>query len=247
MEFTYKAYGELLALLRQQGYTFCSYHDCQEYDRSVIVRHDIDMDIDKAVKMAQIETEMGISSTYFVLVTSNFYNIFSKENQDMLRKLHAMGHEVGLHFDEAKYDEETDLVQAMEQEATLLEQCIGCPVRSVSMHRPSKKTLEADYVVKGGHIVNSYGTEFFRNHKYVSDSRRNWREDVQAIIKSEEYERLHVLTHPFWYDEVEQTAKEALKNFCESRTGLCYEWLQDNVRDLEEILSRSELANRTQK
>ncbi|MBP3476297.1 MAG: hypothetical protein J6K48_08290 [Lachnospiraceae bacterium] len=242
MKFTYKAYKELLMLLIDQGYKFCNYHDYQNYNMSVIIRHDIDMDIEKAVRMAQIEAEMGVTSTYFVLVTSNFYNIFSKENQAMLRKLHELGHEVGLHFDEAKYDGETDLVRAMEQEAVLLEQCIGRPVWSVSMHRPSKKTLEADYLIKGGQIVNSYGTEFFRNHKYVSDSRRNWRENVHAIIRSGKYARLHVLTHPFWYDVEEKTAREALKSFCESRTGTCYGWMQDNVRDLDEILRRSELC-----
>lgn len=242
MEFTYQAYRELLTLLREHGYTFNSYHDYRNCDKSVIVRHDIDMNIAKAVRMAEIEMQMGISSTYFVLVTSNFYNIFSKENQDMLRKLHDMGHEVGLHFDEAKYDgQKIDMVQAMEQEAELLAQCMDCPVRSVSMHRPSKETLAADYVIRDGQIVNSYGTEFFQNHKYVSDSRRHWREDVISIIKSEAYDRLHVLTHPFWYDEKEQTAKEALKSFCESRTEACYDWLKDNIRDLEEFLKKSEL------
>lgn len=242
MEFTYQAYRELLTLLRQHGYTFSSYHNYHKCDKSVIVRHDIDMNIAKAVQMAELETQMGISSTYFVLVTSNFYNIFSKENQDMLREMHCMGHEIGLHFDEAKYDGQgIDMVQAMEQEAELLAQCLGCPVRSVSMHRPSKETLAADYVVMGGQIVNSYGTEFFQNHKYLSDSRRYWREDVRSIIKSEAYDRLHVLIHPFWYDESEQTAKEALKNFCESRTYACYDWMHDNVRDLEEFLKRSEL------
>lgn len=242
MEFTYKAYRELLTLLREHGYTFCSYHNYRKCEKSVIVRHDIDMNIAKAVQMAEIETQMGISSTYFVLVTSNFYNIFSKENQDMLQKMHCMGHEIGLHFDEAKYDgHNTDMVQAMEQEAELLAQCLGCQVQSVSMHRPSKETLAADYVIKEGQIVNSYGTEFFQNHKYMSDSRRHWREDVCSVIKSEEYDRLHVLTHPFWYDVTEQAAKEVLKSFCESRTEACYDWLKDNIRDLEEFLERSEL------
>ena len=153
-----------------------------------------------------------------------------------------MGHAVGLHFDEVKYDAQTtDLVQAMEQEAALLGQCLGHEVKSLSMHRPSKATLEADYKVAGGRIVNSYGEEFFRRHKYVSDSRRNWREDVISIIKSGRYDRLHVLTHPFWYSDVEQTARERLKEFCEEQTGLCYERMKENVRDLEEILLKNEL------
>ncbi|MEZ3507779.1 MAG: hypothetical protein K1W10_12680 [Lachnospiraceae bacterium] len=242
MEFTYKAYGELLSLLEKHGYTVCSYHNYREHAKSVIIRHDIDMDIDRALRMAELERDRGVCSTYFVLVTSGFYNIFTRQNQDWLRQLCDMGHEVGLHFDEAKYDaEQTDMVQAIEQEAGLLEQCLWRRVKSVSMHRPTKKTLEADYVIQGGTIVNSYGTEFFKNHKYVSDSRRNWREDVTAIVESEAYDRLHVLTHPFWYSDVEQSARERLKEFCEEQTGLCYDRMKENMRDLEEILLKDEL------
>jgi len=242
MKFTYKAYRELIALLREYNYTICDYHNYAKSDRSVIIRHDIDLEIGKAVRMAQIEKEMGVSSTYFVLVSSNFFNIFSKRNQDQLRRICDMGHAVGLHFDEVKYEGgQTDLVQAMEEEAALLEKCLGREVRSLSMHRPSRATLEADYKVAGGRIVNSYGTEFFHRHKYVSDSRRNWREDVEGIITSGAYDRLHVLTHPFWYDEKEQSASEALKRFCTGRAGQCYVDLNDNVRDLEEFLRKEEI------
>jgi len=72
MKFTYEAYQELLTLLKENGYIYRNYHNYDQTDRSVILRHDIDMDIDRAVRMAQIEAEMGAASTYFVLVTSNF-------------------------------------------------------------------------------------------------------------------------------------------------------------------------------
>lgn len=242
MEFTYQAYQNLITLLREKGYTFCNYHNYTQTGRSVILRHDIDMDIGKAVKMGELESQMGVSSTYFVLVTSNFYNIFSGRSQDMLHRIVGLGHEVGLHFDEAKYDaSHDDLTEAMEEEALLLEKCLGCEVTSVSMHRPSADTLAADYRVRDGRIVNSYGREFFHNHKYVSDSRRNWREDVIGIVESGEYDRLHVLTHPFWYDREEKSAKEELKWFCESRVDVCYGDMKDNVRDIEEFLRRDEL------
>ncbi len=242
MKFTYEAYRNLIALLRECGYTICDYHNYTQADRSVIIRHDIDLQIEKAVKMAEIERDMNVSSTYFVLVCSNFFNIFSKRNQAYLREICAMGHAVGLHFDEVKYEgSHTSLVQAMEQEAALLEQCLGCEVRSLSMHRPSKATLEADYKIAGGRIVNSYSTEFFHNHKYVTDSRRNWREDVIGIIKSGEYDRLHVLTHPFWYDVKEQSAADGLKRFCTGRAEQCYDDLSDNMRNLEEFLGKEDI------
>ena len=77
MKFTYEAYRNLIALLRECGYTICDYHNYTQADRSVIIRHDIDLQIEKAVKMAEIEYDMNVSSTYFVLVCSNFFNIFS--------------------------------------------------------------------------------------------------------------------------------------------------------------------------
>ena len=242
MQFTYKAYENLVTLLRRYNYTICSYHNYQQAEKSVILRHDIDLQIEKAVKMAKLEHDMNVSSTYFVLVSSNFYNIFSKRNQYGLRQICQLGHALGLHFDEAKYEEkETDMVWAMEQEAALLEQCLGREVRSLSMHRPSPKTLEADYAIAGGRIVNSYGAEFFRSHKYVADSRRNWREDVVQIIESGKYDRLHVLTHPFWYEDEEESASDELKRFCTNRGRQCYDDLSDNIRDLAEFLRKEDI------
>lgn len=242
MEFTYKAYRNLLTMLREYHYTVCDYHTYEQADRSVILRHDIDLQIDKAVKMAEIEYDMGVTSTYFVLTSSNFFNIFSKRNQACLRQICDMGHAVGLHFDEVKYDaNQTDLVKAMEQEAALLGQCIGREVTSVSMHRPSQKTLEADYKIAGGRIVNSYGLEFFQHQKYVSDSRRKWREDVEQIIRSGAYSRLHVLTHPFWYDEEEQSASAKLRRFCTGMAEQCYDDLHDNMRDVKEFLVKEDI------
>lgn len=79
MKFTYDAYKNMILLLEEHGYTFCNYLNYKRYDKSVIMRHDVDNDLEKALKFSEIEYEMGISSTYFVLVTSNFYNIFSKK------------------------------------------------------------------------------------------------------------------------------------------------------------------------
>ncbi len=242
MEFTYGAYERLLGLLREKGYFFCDYHNYAQRDKSVILRHDIDMDIDMAVQMASLEERAGVRSTYFVLLSSNFYNVFSGRNQRNLGRILEMGHEVGLHFDEAKYDfAPDDMVTAIEEEVSILERCLGCEVATVSMHRPSQATLEADYRIRGGRVVNSYGKVFFRDHKYVSDSRRRWREDVEAVTESGAYDRLHILTHPFWYGEHERSAKEVLRQFVRSRADLCYADLRDNIRDIEEFLREEEI------
>lgn len=59
MKFTYHAYRELLEQLRVQGYEFTDYTGWSDFTRCVILRHDIDYDINKAVQMAALERDGG--------------------------------------------------------------------------------------------------------------------------------------------------------------------------------------------
>lgn len=59
MDFTYNGYMEMLDLLESKGYVFSSYTDWEYNKRCVILRHDIDYDIEKAVKMAELEYSGG--------------------------------------------------------------------------------------------------------------------------------------------------------------------------------------------
>ena len=108
------------------------------------------------------------------------------------------------------------------------------------MHRPSDLVLGKDIDLGEG-IINSYSNEFFQNFKYVSDSRRNWREDVEAIATSRKYGKLHILTHPFWYREEEKSAREVLLEFIDARGKQCYESLRENIRDLDEFVTREDV------
>ena len=63
MKFTYDSYRYLLKLLREHGYEICSYHNWRDVSKSVILRHDIDYNLEKAVDIACIENELGVSST----------------------------------------------------------------------------------------------------------------------------------------------------------------------------------------
>lgn len=241
MDFTYESYKSLIGSLRENHYDICDYFHYMDVDRPAILRHDIDNDIGKALKMAEIEYELGVSSTYYVLLSSDFYNVCSKKNVDKLHEIQRLGHTIGLHYDEVRYGEGADVPGTIEQEIRILEAILGTSVRSVSMHRPSRRTLDADYVIRGGKVVNSYGRVFFRDFKYVSDSRRHWRENVRQIIASGQYQRLHILTHPIWYSQEGKSAKEVLKDFCHQKVGECYESLIDDITDLHEFLTPEEL------
>ncbi len=146
MEFTYDAYESLIILLKNSCYEVANYYNWSAYDKCVILRHDIDYDIKKALELANLEENMGVRSTYFVLVTSDFYNIFSATNADMLNKISSLGHEIGLHFDEVRYP--------------------GLDLNGL------KEKIILDSDVQIPNIVNSYSNTFFKSFKYLSDSRR---------------------------------------------------------------------------
>ena len=242
MHFTYEAYKNLLSDLKAHGYETASYENWQEKGRCVILRHDIDNDISKALQLAKLEWNVGVKSAYFVLVTSDFYNVFSARSGALLQEIAACGHEIGLHFDEVRYREirtPEDARALILREAALLEQAAGVPVKTVSMHRPSKMMLEADLKIPG--MINSYGQTYFKDFKYLSDSRRRWREPVEEIIKAETYERLHILTHAIWYNEIEMNIHNTLEAFINKGNLARYEAEKENITDLESIMRLEEM------
>ena len=236
MEFTYGAYRDLLALLDRQGYQVATYHDWQAYPRCVILRHDIDNSPEQALALARVEREMGVHSTYFVLLRSEFYTVAARRCLETLGQIQALGHELGLHFDEKAYPEAgiDETAAHILRERDMLSALLGTPVTSVSMHRPSQATLDADLQIPG--MINSYGQTFFHDFKYLSDSRRRWREPVEEIVASGRYDRLHILTHAFWYHQQEEPIEVTVRRFISSANQERYRQMEENITDLASIM-----------
>lgn len=243
MDFTYNAYVDLIKLLKEKDYKFTNYKDYKNIERPVIFRHDIDNSLERALNIAKIENDNKIKSTFFVLLSTDFYNVFSKQSNIILREIISLGHEVGLHFDEKRYkiNNEEDLLNYVEYEKNILDGVLDVDVETVSMHRPSKWILENDIQFKD--IINSYSKKFLNEFKYLSDSRMHWREDVLEIIKSKECDKLHILTHPFWYAEDKGGIKERVRGFIKDANIERYYQMKDNIRDIEEIILEGELRN----
>ncbi len=243
MRFTYESYIAMVSLLKTKGYVIADYHNWIENEKCVILRHDIDYDLQKAVEMAQIERSIGVKSTYFVLLTSDFYNVFSKKSNDLLKEIINNGHELGLHFDEVNYPEiegnAEKIKEKILEECEVLSRTCKVPITTVSMHRPSKMILESDLKIPS--VINSYGNEFFKGFKYLSDSRRRWREPVDEVIAAGTYQRLHILTHAFWYNDTENSIQESLLSFINSGNEFRYSIMNDNFTHLDEEIRRDQI------
>ena len=246
MEFTYNAYRTLIEKICAAGYEICDYHNYGMAVNPCILRHDVDFDLKKAVKMATLENEIGVKSTFFVLVNTNFYNVFSTDNRKHMESILMCGHEIGLHFDEMQYELEGNqgkIVAKIQEESEVLSKILGKEVTVVSMHRPSQGLLEANIEIPG--MVNSYAHRFFREIKYFSDSRMNWRENVIAGVNIENNQGLHILTHPFWYGKEEKTLRENLLEFISGAGVERYDFLNLNFRNLAEEIVREDVERRT--
>lgn len=245
MQFTYEYYTAMLKKLHMQGYHFKNYHNWQETDRSVILRHDVDNNLKKAALLSEIEKSTfpeGVQATYFILVSTNFYNIHSLDSRKQLQKIIQNGGIIGLHFDETQYTmaNEREMQNRICEEADILSAVSGEKINIVSMHRPSQKFLSAEMDFPG--IINSYGETYFKDMKYLSDSRRHWRENAEKIIGDALYPRLHILTHPFWYmPNREISLRETLQEAVLQASLDYYDNLNHNFRDLGAELQRAEI------
>jgi hypothetical protein len=245
--FTYSDYRALLSIIKNCGYVIRDYHNYMGVGTPCILRHDIDFDVEKALKMAKLEAAVNVKSTYFVLLNTNFYNVCASDTLKMIKEILALGHEIGLHYDEAHFDIPTtdfprdldSILEGIRKEIHLLEQIVERPVTTVSMHRPSKFILDADIAIPG--VVNSYGSAFLESFKYLSDSRHCWREDVEEAILSGRHEKLHVLTHPFWYTETNETCREKLHRFITEANRRCYRNMSANFKNVEEFIKQEEI------
>ena len=77
-------------------------------DREIILRHDIDLDLELARRFAEIEIECDVRASYFINLGSISFNPGAERNRKVLAFLGEHGFEVGLHFDPTLYPGRSD-------------------------------------------------------------------------------------------------------------------------------------------
>lgn len=216
MEYTYSSYQNLMESLKQNGYKpirFCDVSENIEFQ--AIIRHDVDIDLQEAVKLARLEYENSIKSTYFVLLTSEYYNLLARHNIESAKEILSFGHEIGLHFDITCYNEKLPFEKivwgGVKKETDILSRALDIKVKSVSWHIPRKNLLGAhlDCMDELG-LFNAYDPYFYSGYKYVSDSMMRWREPVEEYIQNKKYKKLQILTHPIWYRDLQNKTDEEI-------------------------------------
>ena len=238
-DFSLEHYSYILSNALRAGYEFKGFHEqVPENSKVIFLRHDIDVLVSMAVPMAELEASLGVRSTYFVLPNSPLYNLLEDEVTNILSKIRSMGHWIGLHVDLPS----TPLIKgkAIEEATEILFRSFSAlipfePV--ISYHRPAKEVFGLSFQS----FANTYEDRFFKDIKYLSDSKKNWREGCpcQAILEGK-YQQLQLLTHPIWWgtaDDLYSLRREVIDN----RASKLVDYLANNVSPFKALKDDSRL------
>lgn len=219
--FTYKGYLELTAALRDAGYAFAFFPEAPALLKSdapfCLMRHDVDLDLEKALELARVEAAAGIRATYFIFVGTDHYNAFSRRGAQIVREIIERGHDIGLHFDCENHPEATgaqSLAAICDTEARMLENFFDRRINIVSYHRPNPLVLTGGAALSAPR-PHTYMKLFTDNISYCSDSRGVWGHgNPISGAAFEKRKPLHILAHPAWWNENQTTPIETLENLC---------------------------------
>jgi hypothetical protein len=204
VDFTTSQYVELLRLAKK-NYEFARFGSAKPAGKYVYWRHDVDLSPNRALRLAQLEHDEGLQSTYFFNPHSDFYNLLENSQAKIIKDIISLGHDIGLHFDAGFYQiqNEDGLDKLLIKEAKLLYDWFGVKVKVFSFHNPNDFMLRCENESYGG-LTNCYSKYFKTSVPYCSDSNGYWRfRRLREILEAATDPCLQVLTHPgLWQDSI---------------------------------------------
>ena len=209
-DFSLEHYGDLLAAARQGGYRWAGFDRAPETG-DLILRHDVDLSLAAAVRLAEVEAEAGAWSTWFVMTRSVFYNLDSHEGDAAIERLRALGHRVAHH--------------AVWPDVDLDERFV--PV--VAWHNPDPEYMQRP--IDGA--TNVMTPPFFDPAHYRSDSNQHWRSGCpHEDLARGEPSWLQLLTHPEIWVYPGATMGETMRAFLAADSAARLEHLRNDRIDL---------------
>lgn len=205
LDFTHEHYRKILRAGLDSGYRFAFFDDLSAISaagqRACFLRHDCDNDLVAAARLAAIETEMGVASTWFVMPRSAMYNLLAPTNRHLVARILTGGHRLGLHFDASLWTDAPDDAMRAEvrRECGLLQDEFGQPITVISFHQPDQRILSGAFDPE---ILHTYDKRRLDGVFYYSDSNLKFREGCPSeVFVRQQHRRIQLLVHPEWWTE----------------------------------------------
>lgn len=202
-DFTLTNYESLLSLALE-NYSFCFFTNNNTYkDKTIILRHDVEFSIPIALEMAKIENQLGIQSTYFVQLHSDFYNALELKTFTHLKEIESLGHELALHFDAHFWgvSEEGELERFLQIDKTTFLTYFEVIPKVFSFHNNNAFTLSCSKDIYAG-MINVYAEKYKTKLGYCADSTGFWRYEIlEDRLREAKDNIIQVLIHDGMWQE----------------------------------------------
>jgi hypothetical protein len=235
-DFTEEKYRNILRLCKQ-NYSFISYDQYRSEGKNVLWRHDIDLSAHRAKRLAKIEMEENIKTTYFLHLHSEFYNALEKDVAKCIFEIIEYGHSIGLHFDPDFYNlvnASDNLEYYLKLEKELIEKIFRLEINVFSFHNPDKGNwLQVDREQIAG-MVNTYSAYIRNKYAYCSDSCGYWRfKRLEDVLAKAEDDKLQILTHPCWWVPVVMSPRDRVSRCIDGRAEKSHEYYNNLLLELK--------------
>lgn len=235
-DFTRENYRRLLRLAKQ-AYPFTTYPKADFHTRFVLWRHDVDMSIHASERLAEIESDEGVVSTFFLNPHCHYYNLFEPEMRDRVKRIIGLGHDLALHFDHAFHGvgSVAALEAALRIEQRWLTELFGVPIESFSFHDPGPFTQTCRSDRYAG-MINCYAERFQSSAGYCSDSNGYWRHRrLEDVLVAAADERLQVLTHPEWWQDTAMPPRQRVQLCIDGRAAYLTRRYDEGMKIVERL------------
>jgi hypothetical protein len=209
-DFSLRHYGELLEAARAGGYRFAGFDRAPEAG-DLLLRHDVDLSLDAALAMAEVEAAAGAWSTWFLMTRSVFYNLDSSAGERAIDRLRTLGHRVAHH---AVWPD-VDLDERFEP--------------TVAWHNPEPEYMGAP--IEGA--ANVMTPPWFDPERYRSDSNQRWRHGCpHEGLARVTFDWLQLLVHPEIWVYEGATMVATMASFLDADRAARLELLREDRIDL---------------
>lgn len=199
--YSIEAYERLLRAIAAAGYSFVDFAglDPGRAEPQVVLRHDVDGTLHGTTDVARIDAAHGIKATFFFLLRSHVYNLFSPWTAEVLGEVSRLGHDVALHC---------RLPLDPPRTAAGLASMVQADLALARGAFPGMKALFSWHAVSGEFfvrwrglevpgLVNAYADPYFTGARFISDSNARYSvEELESLFRSGEHPRVQLLLHP---------------------------------------------------
>jgi hypothetical protein len=209
-DFSLEHYRTLVRSAKDGGYRFAGF-DQPPRAGDLILRHDVDLSLEAALAIAEVEAAEEAWSTWFLMTRSIFYNLASSEGERAITRLRGLGHRVAHHavYPHVDLDERFDPV--------------------VAWHNPDPEFMSAP--IPGA--VNVMEAPFFDPEHYRSDSNQQWRHGCpHEQLGNGAFEWLQLLTHPEIWAFEGHTMRETMESLLDADRAARLEHMRNDRIDL---------------